>query len=87
MTLHSFDREVDTVGEGQAALEWRKKTIIDADGLSKTILFIELESIEMKKLDARSSRPLYSAKLCQLQFQIKMKVSSFLSYSFSKNKL
>ena len=78
MTLYPFDRDVDPVGEDQPALEWRKKTILDAEELSKTILYLELESIEMKKQDVRNSRPLYSAKLCQLQFQIKINVNRLL---------
>ncbi len=75
MTLYPFDRNADPLVEDQPVLKWNKKIIKDAEELPKTILYVELESIEMKKQDGRNSRSLSSAKLCQLQFQIKIRVN------------
>jgi hypothetical protein len=75
VTLYLCDRNLDPFGENQPALVWHKRTIIDAEEVLRTFSYVELESIELKKLDIRSSRPLYSAKLCQLQFQLKIKVN------------
>lgn len=66
---------MDPTGEVQLALEWGKRPIIDAEQVLKTFSYVELESIELKKLDIRNSRPLYSTKLCQLQFQLKIRVN------------
>ncbi|CAF1180560.1 unnamed protein product [Adineta steineri] len=73
--LYPFDRNLDTIGEEQLILDWHEKTIMDAEEQIKSVLFVELESIELKKLDMRNARPLYSAKLCQLQFQINIKIN------------
>jgi hypothetical protein len=75
VTLYPFDRDADPLVEDQPVLKWSKKTIKDAEELPKTFLYVELESIETKKQDVRNSRPLSSAKLCQLQFQIKIRVN------------
>ncbi|CAF4453349.1 unnamed protein product, partial [Adineta steineri] len=73
--LYPFDRNLDTIGEEQLILDWHEKTIMDAEEQIKSVLFVELESIELKKLDTRNARPLYSAKLCQLHFQINIKIN------------
>ncbi|CAF1016842.1 unnamed protein product [Adineta steineri] len=73
--LYPFDRNLDTIGEEQLILDWHEKTIMDAEEQIKSVLFVQLESIELKKLDTRNARPLYSAKLCQLHFQINIKIN------------
>jgi hypothetical protein len=75
VTLYPFDRNADPLVEDQPVLKWSKKIIKDHEELPKTFLYVELESIEMKKQDGRNSRSLSSAKLCQLQFQIKIRVN------------
>ncbi len=74
MTLRPFDTNVDFFGDDQTALRWRKRPIIDANEALKSFLYVELESIELKKTDLRNLRPLYSAKLCLLDFYIKIRV-------------
>ncbi|UJR22443.1 hypothetical protein I4U23_025503 [Adineta vaga] len=75
--LYPFDRTVDSFGERQSALKWYTKPITDVENQIRMVLFAELDSISLQKLDIRNTRPLYSAKLCQLQFQIKVKTKEF----------
>ncbi len=71
---------MDPHGEDQPVLKWCKRPIIDADEVLKIFYYVELESIEVKKLDIRNSRPLYSTKLCQLQFHLKIRVNRLFIY-------
>jgi hypothetical protein len=73
---------LDPLGEVQPALKWHKRAIIDAEEVLRTFSYVELESIELKKLDTRNLRPLYSAKLCQLQFQLKIKVNPMICITY-----
>jgi hypothetical protein len=75
VTLYPFDLDLDTFGERQEQLEWQKRAIIDAEETLRSFSYVELESIELTKLDIRNARPLYSAKLCQLEFQFKIRVN------------
>jgi hypothetical protein len=70
-----LDRQLDEEGEKQSVLEWKIRTIADANGLPKLFYYTELHSIKLTKPDFRSSRPLYSSKLCQLEFQLKIRVN------------
>ena len=72
--LRPFDRHVDEEGEDQTALPWQKRPIVDASLVNKHFYFVELESIELRKLDIRNLRPLYRAQLCQLEFNVKFQV-------------
>lgn len=72
--LRPFDRQVDEEGEDQPALSWQKRPIVDANGVTKYFSFVELKSIELRKLDLRNLRPLYRAQLCQLEFNVKIRV-------------
>ncbi len=70
-----MNRQLDEEGETQSALEWKTRTIVDAKGLPKLFYYAEVQSIKLTKSDLRSTRPLYSSKLCQLQFQLKIRVN------------
>ncbi len=83
MILRPFDRNLDLFGEDQSSIIWHKRPIVDANEVLKTFLYVELELIELKKTDLRSSRPLYSAKLCQLQFNIKIRVNQSINIFLS----
>ena len=87
MTLYSFDRQLDEEGEVQPVLEWKTRTITDANGLPKLFYYAELHSITLKKPNSHSSRPLYNSKLCQLEFQLKIKVNFQVLYIFIHRKL
>jgi hypothetical protein len=81
--LYPLDRSLDAVGENQPALEWRQRPIINAEEVLQSFHYVELESIELKKLDLRILRPLYSAKLCQLQFQFTIRVNRLSIYDIN----
>lgn len=83
VTLYSLDRQLDGEGEIQSELEWKTRTIIDAQDLPKLFYYAKIHFIKLTKQDLRSSRPLYTAKLYQLQFHLKIKVNSkFFIYLF-----
>lgn len=75
LTLLPFERSLDADGEPQVALQWCKKHVNDANREVKTVSYVRVESIQSKKIDSRGARPLYSARLCQLRFQINVQVS------------
>ncbi len=77
-----MDRRPDEEGETELALEWKTRTVVDPQGLPKLFYYAELQSIRLTKLDLRSSRPLYSSKLCQLQFQLKIRVNFKLLFIY-----
>lgn len=74
MTLFLLERELDTNGERQNQLDWKSRSITDADGNSTGFAYLDLESIDLKAIDQHNLRPLYSAKVCQLQFCIPIEV-------------
>ena len=69
-----LDDQLDMDGEEQLSLQWKKKIIIDKDNQLQSFFYVELESLELKKLDKQNTRPFHSAKICQLRFQIKIRV-------------
>lgn len=73
--LCPFNRNFDHIGEEQQPLQWRIRQIIDTEHTLRSFFYVELESIELKQLDKPNARPLYSARICQLEFQIKTKVN------------
>ena len=73
MTLYALDRQLDEEGEMQSVLEWKTCRLIDGQGLPRLFYYAEVHSLKLTKLDLRSLRPLYGSKLCQLQFEFKMK--------------
>ncbi|CAF3745324.1 unnamed protein product [Rotaria sordida] len=74
VTLFPFDRNLNSFGEQQKALKWQKKQIIDSENILRSFFYIELESIELQ-LDQSKLRPIYNAKICQLEFQIKIQIN------------
>ncbi len=75
MTLYSLDHQLDDEGEIQSVLEWKRRSIIDAQGLIRSFYYAEVQSINITKTDLRNARPFYSSKLCRLQFQLKIRVN------------
>lgn len=75
VTLFPLDRMLDLTGEEQKELQWIQKRITDTDDNVNYFLYAELKSVELKKLDRQNSRPCYSAKMCQIQFQFKIRVN------------
>ena len=75
MTLYSLDRPLEDDGEVQSVLEWKKRTIVDAQGQIRPFYYAEIDSIDLRKPDLRNTRPFYSSKLCRLQFQLKIRVN------------
>ncbi|CAF3638850.1 unnamed protein product [Rotaria sp. Silwood1] len=73
VTLFPFDRKLDSFGEEQQALIWHKRRIIDPENVLRSFFYVELKTIELKKFDQPKSRPVYNAKICQLEFQIKIR--------------
>ena len=74
VTLFPFDRQIDPQGEEQASLEWQQRTVIDAHGISRSFFYADLQSIRLNKVDGRNARPLYSSKLCQIQYKLQVQV-------------
>jgi hypothetical protein len=74
VTLHPCDSNIDAFGDAQQPLPWQKRLVVDADEVQKSFYYFELNSIELKKMDQRNLRPLYSAKLCQLNFYFNIQV-------------
>ncbi|CAF0767418.1 unnamed protein product [Adineta ricciae] len=77
VTLFPFDRKIDGFGESQPTLKWCKKEVTDAEDQKITFLYAELDSITLQKLDIRNTRPLYSAKLCQIQFRSRIRTKAY----------
>ncbi|CAF3646519.1 unnamed protein product [Rotaria sp. Silwood1] len=75
VTLFPFDRKLDSFGEEQQALIWHKRRIIDPENVLRSFFYVELKTIELKKFDQPKSRPVYNAKICQLEFQIKIRIN------------
>ncbi len=75
MTLYSSDRQLEDDGEVQSVLEWKRRNIVDAQGLIRSFYYAEVQSINLTKLDLKNARPFYSSKLCQLQFHLKIRVN------------
>ena len=75
VTLFSLDRQLEDEGEIQTALEWKRRSIIDAQGLIRSFYYADVRSLHLTKTDLRNARPFYSSKLCQLQFQLKIRVN------------
>lgn len=74
ITLLPCDPNVDFKGEEQESLSWQKRHIIDPEHRIQSFLFAELQSIELKKMGQSNLRPLYSSKLCKINFEIEIKV-------------
>ena len=74
MTLHSLDRQPNEKGETQSALQWKKRSVCDDEGIRRSFYYTETQDVKLMKSDFRSSRPFYNSKLCQLHFQLKIKV-------------
>jgi hypothetical protein len=74
VTLRPSDPNVDASGDDQTALVWRKRIVVDSNEAQRSFLYVELESIELKKTELRTSRPLYSTKLCRLDFYFTIRV-------------
>ncbi|CAF1454995.1 unnamed protein product [Rotaria sp. Silwood1] len=75
VTLFPFDRKLDSFGEEQQALIWHKRRIIDPENVLRSFFYVELKTIELKKFDRPKSRPVYNANICQLEFQIKIRIN------------
>ncbi|CAF1038285.1 unnamed protein product [Adineta ricciae] len=77
VTLFPFDRKIDGFGESQPTLKWCQREVTDANDQKITFLYAELDSIMLQKLDIRNTRPLYSAKLCQIQFHSRIRTKTY----------
>ena len=74
MNLCHAAPQVDEHGDDQTPLQWQKRPIVDADVAVKSFFYAELKSIHLRIPEMKSTRPLYRDNICQLKFDISIKV-------------
>lgn len=81
-TLYSLDPQADENGETQTALKWKRRSVSDDKGIQRSFYYAELHDIKLMKSELRASRPFYSAKVCQLHFQLNIRVQFTLLFFY-----
>ena len=83
MILYPLNRETSNKKEKQPSIKWETRNVMSAEGVPVSIYYAEVHSIQLGELDSVYYKRLsFNSTLCQLEFQIKIKVQIYIHSMF-----
>jgi len=74
VTLYPLNRDFNDKKEEQPSIKWEIKKIISAEGIPVSVYCAEVHTLQLEKFDSVCKRLSLNSTLCQLEFQLKIKV-------------
>jgi hypothetical protein len=74
VTLYPLNRETNDKKEKQPSIEWEIRKVMSAEGVLVSVYCAEVHTLQLEKFDSVCKRLSFNSTLCQLEFQLKIKV-------------
>jgi len=75
-----LNRETNDKKEEQSPIKWEIRKVMSAEGVPVSIYCAETHTLQLEKFDDVCKRLSLNSTICQLEYQLKIKVRFYISY-------